>query len=85
MARAPRITIPALPHHIIQRGNNRQGIFFDDDDYRFYLQCLRQAKDKRLGSLLDHTLLARTAYLRRTLREGAVDALRIQVAPGGRP
>jgi len=34
MARSPRITIPAYPHHIIQRGNNRQVTFFADDDYR---------------------------------------------------
>jgi putative transposase len=46
MARSPRITIPTLPHHIVQRGNNRQAVFFDEDDYRFYLECLRQAKEK---------------------------------------
>ena len=46
MARSPRITIPALPHHVVQRGNNRQAVFFDDDDYRLYLECLRQAKEK---------------------------------------
>ncbi len=38
MARARRITIPALPHHIIQRGNNRQAVFRDNDDRRVYLQ-----------------------------------------------
>jgi len=46
VARLPRITIPAYPHHIIQRGNNRQAIFFTDDDYGFFLGCLRQAKLK---------------------------------------
>jgi len=46
MARSPRITIPTLPHHIVQRGNNRQAVFFDDDDYRLYWECLRQAKEK---------------------------------------
>ncbi len=44
MARRPRIAVPASPHHIIQRGNNRQAIFFTEDDYRFYLAVLRQAK-----------------------------------------
>ena len=42
MARLPRITVPAYPHHIIQRGNNRTATFFSDDDYRFFLECLRQ-------------------------------------------
>lgn len=46
MARSPRITIPAYPHHLIQRGNNRAATFFADADYRFFLDCLRQAKIK---------------------------------------
>jgi len=46
MARLPRITVPMYPHHIIQRGNNRQIVFFIDDDYRYYLNCLRLAKMK---------------------------------------
>jgi putative transposase len=46
MARSPRITIPAYPHHIIQRGNNRAATFFADDDYCFFLECLRRAKIK---------------------------------------
>jgi putative transposase len=32
MARLPRLTAPGLPHHLIQRGNNRQAIFVDDAD-----------------------------------------------------
>lgn len=32
MARLPRLTVAGLPHHIIQRGNNRQPIFMDDAD-----------------------------------------------------
>jgi len=44
MARRPRIAVPAYPHHIIQRGNNRQAIFFTEDDYRCYIESLRQAK-----------------------------------------
>jgi putative transposase len=33
MARLPRLTVPGLPHHLIQRGNNQQSIFLDDQDY----------------------------------------------------
>ena len=40
MARRPRVTVPAYPHHIIQRGNNRQAIFFTKDDYHFYVAAL---------------------------------------------
>ena len=40
MGRAPRIIIPDIPHHIIQRGNRRQQVFFDDQDYRVYAKIL---------------------------------------------
>ncbi len=33
MARLPRLTLPGYPHHVIQRGNNRQAIFVDPQDY----------------------------------------------------
>lgn len=33
MARLPRLTLPAHPHHIVQRGNNRQPIFASTADY----------------------------------------------------
>jgi len=38
MARLPRLTVPGYPHHVIQRGNNRQPIFAGDDDRRFMLE-----------------------------------------------
>jgi putative transposase len=37
MARLPRLTLPGYPHHIIQRGNNRQAIFTTVADYRYFL------------------------------------------------
>jgi putative transposase len=33
MARLARIVVPDLPHHVTQRGNRRQKIFFEDGDY----------------------------------------------------
>ncbi|RZI63773.1 transposase [Variovorax guangxiensis] len=32
MARLPRLSLPGLPHHVIQRGNNRQAIVADTGD-----------------------------------------------------
>ena len=40
MARLPRLTLPGYPHHIIQRGNNRQAIFADRQDYETMLALL---------------------------------------------
>ena len=44
MARLPRLTLPGLPHHIIQRGNNRQSIFTSVVDYQYLLRlCVENA------------------------------------------
>ncbi|MBX3180426.1 MAG: transposase [Candidatus Hydrogenedentes bacterium] len=49
MPRLARIVVAGEPHHITQRGNNQQDVFFVDDDRRVYLQFLRQyAKRYRL-------------------------------------
>ena len=37
MARLPRLTLAGLPHHVIQRGNNRQNIFVDSADREMLL------------------------------------------------
>jgi len=40
MARLPRLTLPGYPHHVIQRGNNRQAIFASAADYQTLLDLL---------------------------------------------
>lgn len=40
MARLPRLTVPGYPHHILQRGNNRQAIFATGRDYQALLDLL---------------------------------------------
>lgn len=40
MARLPRLNLPNIPQHIIQRGNNRFACFFSDQDYAVYLDKL---------------------------------------------
>jgi putative transposase len=42
MARLSRIVVPDLPHHVTQRGNRRERIFFGDGDYRFYRKVLAE-------------------------------------------
>jgi putative transposase len=43
MARRPRIFIPGLTHHVIQRGNNRADMFTTTSDYEHYLDALSAA------------------------------------------
>lgn len=42
MARIGRIVIPGAAHHVTQRGNNRQDVFFVDEDRRTYLELLQK-------------------------------------------
>ena len=46
MARLPRLTLPGYPHHIIQRGNNRQAIFKDRQDFEAMLALLAETAKK---------------------------------------
>ena len=43
MARLARVVIPGLPHHVTQRGNRREAVFFGDGDYRAYLDLIAAA------------------------------------------
>ena len=46
MARFPRIVVPGCPHHVINRGNRRQRVFFSDEDKRFFLDLIKHEVDK---------------------------------------
>jgi putative transposase len=43
MSRRSRLIVPSQVHHTVQRGNNKQAIFLDNDDYLFYLKVLKEA------------------------------------------
>jgi len=40
MARMARVVVPGLWHHVTQRGNRRETVFFDDQGCSLYLQLL---------------------------------------------
>ena len=40
MARLARIVVPGIAHHVTQRGNRRQEVFFEDADYAAYLDLV---------------------------------------------
>ena len=47
MARLARIVIPGLPHHVTQRGNRREPIFFEDGDQEVYRGLLAEQTRRR--------------------------------------
>lgn len=63
MARTPRIAIPLYPHHVIQRGNNRQKIFFAEADYSFFLDCLEKSKTKYACRIYAYVLMPNHIHL----------------------
>ncbi len=46
MPRIARVCAINYPHHITQRGNNRETVFFDDEDRKFYLRILSKYSDE---------------------------------------
>ena len=46
MPRIARVCGVNYPHHITQRGNNKETVFFNDDDRRFYLKTLGRYSDQ---------------------------------------
>ena len=63
MPRTARIAIPDVPHHITQRGNNRQDVFFVDDDRRVYLSLLKEHADKYGLEILGWCLMTNHIHL----------------------
>lgn len=44
MPRTSRVVLPNHPHHVIQRGHNRQIVFVSNEDYLYYLENLKEWK-----------------------------------------
>jgi len=63
MPRIARIVIEGLPHHITQRGNNRQDIFFVDDDRKVYLEILEQQSAKYDLTIMGYCLMSNHIHL----------------------
>ncbi len=43
MPRIQRVVVPGMPHHVTQRGNRREDVFFEERDYETYLSLLAVA------------------------------------------
>mgnify|MGYP001546145386 CR=1 FL=1 len=63
MARLPRLTVPGYPHHVIQRGNNRQAIFASAGDYQMLLDLLQDNARKSGVALHSYVLMTNHFHL----------------------
>ena len=69
MPRKPRFYLPGVPVHIVQRGNNRQAIFFDDADYKAYLGWLKEAAIKYSCAIHAYVLMSNHVHLLASSKE----------------
>ncbi|MDQ3566033.1 MAG: transposase [Pseudomonadota bacterium] len=63
MPRRSRLSLPGIPWHIIQRGNNRSACFFAEDDYRFYLDRLTELSKKFGAAVHAYVLMTNHVHL----------------------
>jgi putative transposase len=63
MARLPRLTVPGYPHHVIQRGNNRQTIFGDTPDYELLLSLIDEHARKQQVAIHAYVLMSNLFHL----------------------
>lgn len=63
MPRHARLLINNCPHHIIQRGHNRQVIFARDNDYNYYLETLQEWKSQLGCKLYAYCLMTNHVHL----------------------
>ncbi len=45
MPRKPRFYLPNYPVHIVQRGHNNNNVFFENEDYKVYLDWLQEGSE----------------------------------------
>jgi len=63
MPRRPRIILPEVPLHLIQRGNNRQACFFAEDDYRVHLDWLAKYASESGCAIHAYVLMTNHVHL----------------------
>jgi putative transposase len=63
MPRQPRYFIPDLPQHVIQRGVDRQAVFFEPSDYELYLRSLDAAAKRYECQIHAYVLMINHTHL----------------------
>ena len=63
MPRRARLAISGIPWHIIQRGNNRTACFYAEEDYRQFLDALRDMAEKFECAVHAYVLMTNHVHL----------------------
>ena len=79
MPRLARTVCARVPHHITQRGNRREKVFFTDDDRRAYLGWLKEYAEKYEVDILAYCLM--TNHIHLVAVPGTEDSLQQALKP----
>lgn len=82
MLRLARIVVPGAPHHVTQRGNRRERVFFSPDDYRLYKTMLAEAASAAGTEVWAYCMMPNHVHL--ILVPSQVDGLRATLAEAHR-
>jgi putative transposase len=63
MARNPRLFLPHMPLHIVQRGHDRNAVFVQQADYAYYLENLKQVSSDLLIKVFGYCLMTNHVHL----------------------
>lgn len=63
MPRQPRLDLPGITQHVVQRGNDRQPCCFEDSDYLRYLQELKELALRRHFAVHAYVLVTNHVHL----------------------
>jgi len=63
MPRLARTVYAEVPHHITHRGNRREDVFFDEEDYQTYLEWLHYYSKQHQLEILAYCLMTNHVHL----------------------
>ena len=63
MPRTARVVVPNMPHHVVQRGHNRQVVFAEQSDYARYLTNLRELSEELEVRVYAYCLMTNHVHL----------------------
>jgi putative transposase len=63
MARIAGVVVPGLPHHVTQRGDRLEPVFFAVDDYRLYRRLVAAAVRRAGAAVWAYCLMPNHIHL----------------------
>ena len=63
MARLSRLVLPGHPHHVTQRGNRKERVFFEEGDYLLYIDLLSESAKKADTEIWCYCLMPNHVHL----------------------